>query len=79
MKLGLREKYMALAAVLVMAVIAIVVGLVLGFVPIGEWPSVPPLSTTTASPPNPGYDSAYKRYPSAAVTTDTNICSQIGV
>jgi len=26
-----------------------------------------------------GYNSTYKRYRAAAVTTDTNICSQIGV
>jgi len=36
-------------------------------------------STSTPSPKNSGYDSAYRKYRFAAVTTDTNICSQIGV
>ena len=35
--------------------------------------------TTSTSPTHDGYDSVYKKYRSAAVTTDTNICSQIGL
>lgn len=47
--------------------------------------SAPPSSTitstspaTTTSPRKDRYDSVYKQYRYAAVTTDTNICSQIG-
>ena len=45
--------------------------------------SLPTVSTTTSTPtPSTarlGHDSTYKRYRFAAVTTDTNVCSQIGV
>jgi len=41
--------------------------------------SLAAVSTTTASPSTGDHGSVYKRYRFAAVTTDTNICSQIGV
>ena len=39
----------------------------------------PSSEDTSTSPTKSGYDSVYKKYRFAAVTTDTNICSQIGV
>jgi len=42
-------------------------------------PSTTPSSSYTTSPADDGYDSAYKQYRFAAVTSDSEICSQIGV
>jgi len=42
-------------------------------------PSTTSSPSYTTSPSDVGYDSTYKKYRFAAVTTDTEICSQIGV
>ena len=86
MKLGRRTKIAAVTVMIALLVIGLVIGLVVGLAPwesssegITNSTSTSTTATTTASPPYDRYDSVYKQYRFAAVTTDTNICSQIGV
>jgi len=89
MKLGPREKILAYSVLASLPVVGLTIGLVVylvaqsssgGVTHTTSTSSTPPTTTsTTTSPPYHGYDSVYKQYRFAAVTTDTNICSQIGV
>jgi len=77
---------------LVLAVVGLVVGLVVGIAigiairtssedgadTMSTSSPPPPVSSTTTSPSKDEHHSVYKRYRFAAVTTDTDICSQIG-
>jgi len=86
MKLSRREKIIALTvAIALLVIIGLVVGLVVGLAVTesssegGTNSTSTSRPSTTTSPPYDGFDSVYKRYRFAAVTTDTDICSQIGV
>lgn len=78
LKYGRRERILLLVLlVLVLAVIVLVVGLAVGLTT--RTSSKDTGTATCISLSTSGHDSVYKRYRFTAATTDTNICSQIGV
>lgn len=85
MKLGQREKIIALTVVIALPVISLVIGLLVLATQLSSKSVTNSTSTSSALPPTTTsptknvYHSVYKKYSVAAVTTDTDICSQIGV